>query len=173
MATYLGMTKHELNDIFIYDKDNGKVYSRLTNVPVGTMTTSGLVFKRRIKNKVISISLGKMCYFLNTEEELDRYDLIEYVDGNYDNLRPDNLKVVRKVMSREYSYLNRHKVVPVDRFIVFNPNTNQYVVRRGVNQAIYRCFDLNEAISIRNEWELDNSVHKWDSFSGKFRKYLE
>lgn len=174
MATYLGLTKEQWEQIYRYDTTEGKVYSVDTGVLVGKETPTGLVVKRRMEHTVKSVSLGRLCYFLIHNEDLDIRYLIKYSDGDIHNLKPDNLVVTKdKVRVNEYYYAGRQKVVPVDRFIVYNPNSNQYIVRRGVNQAIYRSYSLNEAISIRNEWESDNSIHKWDSFSGKFREYLQ
>lgn len=170
MNTYLGMTLEELDKSFFYDRDNGKIYSRFSKQEVGSVTDSGLVIKKRVGHKVINLSVGKMCYFMIHGVCLDKYDKIYYLDGDYTNLKPDNLSVVRYVPNRNPSELEPY--VEVDRRIFYDPNKTRYVVRRGSTQAVYRTFDLKEAVSIRNEWEIDNSIHKWDETCEKFRKYL-
>lgn len=173
MDTYLGLTKEQWEDIYKYDATEGKVYSVNSGVLVGSPTSTGLIVKKRLENKVVTVYLGKLCYFLIHGKIPDRRFFIRYKDNDIHNLKPDNLVVTNeKQHGNEFYYAGRQEVVPVDRFIVYNPNSNQYIVRRGTNQAIYRTFSLEEAISIRNEWESDNSIHKWDSFSGKYREYL-
>jgi hypothetical protein len=173
MDTYLSLNKQEWEDIYYYNKEEGKVYNRVSDTVVGSITPSGLVVKRRIDNKVISVSLGRLCYFLINGVALDHRYFVKYYDKDIHNLKPDNLYVTKdKEHSGEYSYAGRQEVVPVDRNIIYNPNSNMFVVRRLTNQSIYRCSSLEEAISIRNEWELDNSIHKWDKSVGKYQEYL-
>ncbi len=170
MNTYLNLTREEIEESFKYDREKGKVYSRLTDQEVGYMTVSGLVIKKRIGHKVLNLSAGKMCYFLEHDVVFDKYDKICYKDGDCTNLKPDNLCVVRHIANQQPDTLEPY--VEIDRRIFYDPNKTRYVVRRGPTQAVYRTFDLKEAISIRNEWESDNSIHKWDESSGIYRKYL-
>jgi hypothetical protein len=168
MANYLGMTKSDLEVNYIYDKDEGRVYTRRERKEVGTPTASGLVHKRRCGDKTVTISLGKLCYFLEHEVTLVAADKILYRDGNFYNLKPENLEAVRYISNRPEGI---EPYIEVEERIFYDPNTTFYVVRRGPTQAVYRTFDLKEAISIRNEWKNDNSIHKWDK-SVKYDRFL-
>jgi hypothetical protein len=170
-VTYLGLSLNDLNDLFFYDSREKVVKLRRTGKSIGTDSGNGLIYKMRVENKVLSISLGKLTHILYHQSILDKYDKIKYKDGDYTNLDPDNLVVVRKVLhsSREDRV---DPMIFVDRRIFYNSNSGQYVVRRGSKQAIYRTFSKDEAISIRNEWESDNSIHKWDKTVEKYAKYL-
>ena len=166
MNTYLGMSREDLESSFIYNKEDGIVLSRKTGLEVGSDYPSGLVVKKRHKGKVVSLSLGKMCYFMLHDVKLTDSDMILYKDGDKYNLRPDNLELSNCPTPRLAD--ERECVVEVDRRIFYNPNTSEFVVRRGKKQAIYRCFTLKEAILIRNEWESDKTIHRWDIFSRKY-----
>ena len=160
MTTHLGMTREQIDDLMIYDRSRGMILDRHTGKRVTLRDSSGLVFKKRIGDKVRTIRLGKLCYFLIHDTELTETDRVVYVDGDMTNLKPDNLELQR--------YSERESVVEVDRFIFFNPNNSLFVVRRGKKQAVYRTYDMNEAILIRNEWESDKTIHRWDRFMGKY-----
>jgi hypothetical protein len=162
------MTKSDLEVNYIYDKDEGKVYTRRDRKEIVTTSDSGLVHKRRSGDSVITISLGKLCYFLIHETTLVAVDKILYRDGNFYNLRPDNLEVVRYISNTRDE---PEPYVQVEERIFYDPQTTFYVVRRGPTQAVYRTFDLKEAISIRNEWKNDKSIHKWDK-SVKYDRFL-
>jgi hypothetical protein len=101
---------------------------------------------------------------------LGKGDKIIYLDGDFTNLKPDNLKLTKFVAPKEREF--RKPLVPVADRIFYNPTEGYYILRRNRNQACYRSFDLKEVISVRNEWQLDNSIHRWDKFSGKYAKYL-
>ena len=169
--TYLGMTKEDYLQYFIYDQDSGVVKSRKTEKVIGQVTGYGLIHTFRIEKKIKTISLGKLCYFLYHNVDIGSGKKIVYLDDNTYNLKPDNLKLVGKVDTKED--LGRLSVVETETVGVFyNPNNNLFVVRRKDDQAVYRTFSYQEAVAVRVEWESDKSIHRWDRFSESFRKFL-
>lgn len=170
MNTYLGMSREDLESLFIYDREKGLILSKKTGKVVGTEYPHGIVIKKRWEGKVLSLSAGKMCYFLLHDVQLSDSDMIRFKDKDYFNLRPENLELCKCANPRQVE--ERLDFIEVDRRIYFNPNNSLFVVRRGVNQAVYRCFSLKEAVSIRNEWESDKTVHRWDFTVAKYRKYF-
>jgi hypothetical protein len=169
MKTYLGLTKDQYERMFHYDRKNGRLVSKVTKEDVGSYTASGRIYKKRQEDKVISISIGKLCYFLVHQVTLDKSDKILYKDSDCDNLRPDNLEVVRYIPNKREEDVR--ELLEVDDHIFYDSETTYYIVRRGPIQAVYRTFDLKEAISIRNEWKLDKTIHKWDK-SVKYDRFL-
>ena len=168
MLTYLNLTLTELDDYFNYDREEGKVYLRRSGKEVTSMNDGSLVSKMRLGDKIITVSIGKLCYFLTHQLPLKKGDRVAYKDGNFKNLRPDNL-FLTKGLERGVVQ-KKEEVFQVDRRIFYNPNHNYYVVRRGKNQAIYRTSSLEEAVSIRNEWESDKTIHRWDKYGPKHLK---
>lgn len=163
------MTKEDLESSFIYDKLMGTVLSRKTGKPVGSIYPSGLVVKKRRDDKIVSLSLGKMCYFLHTGVQMVDTDMICYLDGDFHNLKPDNLELRKYIPPKET--VKRLPIVVVDRNIIYNPNNGEFVVRRSPYQAVYRADTLEEARLVRNEWESDKTIHKWDKTVKKYSKY--
>lgn len=170
MLTYLNLTLSDLEDYFKYERDTGRVYLRRSGKLVTSCNSYGLVSGIRQGDKIIKLSMGKMCYFMIHQVSVDSSDKIIYLDKDYTNLKPNNLELVKYVAPEEPVF--RLPVVEVDRRIFYSPTEGYYILRRNRNQASYCSYDLKEVISVRDEWELDNSIHKWDKFSGKYAEYL-
>lgn len=161
-VSYLGFSYDELNSSFIYDREEGKIRSATTGKEVGSVTPSGLVIKKRMGDKVINLSAGKLCYFLLTGKSLSSVEKIKYLDGDNMNFKPDNLVVVRHIKGVYEEDTTPVVVETAYKGIFYHRDKAMFIVRRGNKQAIYRTFNLKEAISIRNEWEKDKSIHRWD-----------
>lgn len=170
MLTYLNLTLTELDDYFNYDRDRGKVYLRRSGKLITTSNKSGLVAGIRVGDKVTKLSVGKMCYFMIHQTPIGNGDKIIYLDGQYTNLRPNNLERVKYVAPEDF--IPRPAVVEVDRRIFFSPAEGYYILRRNSDQASYCSFDLKEVISVRDEWEKDKTIHRWDKFVGKYAELL-
>lgn len=168
---YLNMTKKDFNDYFIYDKDKGVLIGKKSGKKVGSPTEHGLITSIRVKKRVKTVYVGKLCYFLHHNIDMSVGGKIKYLDGDYTNLRPDNLKLVGKVNVNAEPGRFPMKETET-KGVFFNPNNNQFVVRRGDEQAVYRTLSYQEAVAIRLEWESDNSIHRWDRFSERFSKFL-
>ena len=180
-ARYLGKTKKELLSLFEYDELNGKLYRTKPYSPfcrqseersserknIGNLTPHGYTYSMRENKKLVQYSLGKLCYFLHHEVEILPGSKINYIDGDFSNLKPDNLSLVTK---SPVSASGRLKVqnTEVDG-VVYNPNNGFYIARRGKDQAIYRTLSYQEAVAIRKEWEEDNTIHHWDRTTEVFR----
>ena len=168
---YLGMTQEDYDEYFIYDKDNGILLGKKTGSRLGSPTEHGLITSIRVKKKVKTVYIGKLCYFLNHNVNMSSGSKIKYLDDDYTNLRPNNLKLVGKVNIRVQS--GRFLVKETEtKGVFFNPNNNHFVVRRGDEQAVYRTLSYQEAVALRLEWESDKSIHRWDRFSERFSKFL-
>jgi len=162
MNTYLNFTYEELVASYNYDQINGIILSVKTGRQIGSDNGSGLVISRRTGSKVTSLSCGMLAYFLLHKVDTSGKK-VRYVDGNYRNLRPDNLVLCDKDFLMNSAPDTRAEVIKTEvKGVIYNPNSGHYVAQRGSTQAIYRTFDKNEAIMIRKEWELNKTIHKWD-----------
>lgn len=167
---HLGLTKLEWEATYSYNKEEGNIYSKSSCKVIGSPSPYGLLVKKRLGDKVMTINLGRLCMFLLTEEDLPRHTFVRYYDEDINNLRPENLYLSKSKSVFDFRYLGREEIVDIDTGIIYNPNSNMFVVKRGSKQSVYRTYSLEEAISIRKEWELDNSIHKWDKSCEKVRK---
>jgi len=162
MNTYLNFTYKELVASYQYDQIKGIILSVKTGKQIGSDNGSGLVISRRKGDKTVNLSSGLLAYFLLHKVDTSGKK-IRYVDGNYRNLRPDNLVLCNKEFVMNSTPDTRAEIIKTEvKGVIYNPNSGHYVAQRGSKQAIYRTFDKNEAIMIRKEWELNKTIHKWD-----------
>ena len=157
MDTYLGYTLDELKLMFSYDQETGK----FVNLKTGNRL---LDFKYAMRDKSgnpASLLLNRLAVALVEGNFIDPMYVVKFKDNNPYNLTYDNLLVVHN--SEKNASVGGYKFVETaTRGVFHNPTTKMFVVRRGSNQAVYRTFDYKEAVVVRKEWELDNTIHVWD-----------
>lgn len=156
MNTYLGITRAELEDSYNYDRELGKVFSKRSGKEIGCLGISGLYTSKRHKGSLLCLSLGKLCYFLNTNTDLDAGSKVSYLDGDCYNLRPSNLELVGRV--RHVPIPKKEKVVTVvvEEGIRFNPKTGEYYYKPDRHSKVIVSMSKEEAVRSKNNYILSS-----------------
>ena len=171
---YQGFTYKELNDKFSYDKVEGKFYNKKTGKLLDSTKGGKMYLGIRIADETISLQPARVALIL-----VDKYfpkddERVVFKDNDSLNFAYTNLKIIKK---RDAALFGKNAIRPkaYDTFQV-GPNgeailvvgvvkimpMGYFVARRGPEQAVYRSYDFEEVVSIRKEWELDNTIHRWD-----------
>lgn len=171
--TYKGYTIEQLKSIVEYDPDTGIFKSKKT----GKELVNRDFTHRDEETKVVScLRLSRVAIMFMTDDYIDDKDRVSFKDGDPYNLIYSNLVVV------PYETIYKNKTNnPTNVYLeteyehVFVGSLNKmFVVRRGVDQAIYRTYDKNEAVAVRDRWFASGKTwHEWDKFTPKwYRDYV-
>lgn len=166
---YNGFTVDQLIQTFIYDPATGSFSYRENNKPI----VNNYISIRNPKGKKVTLYLSRVAVAIMTNSILSDLFVVKVKDGNPLNLSYNNLVVVSAKDSNKP--LSKHGVTKTERDGVFYSESQQYfVVRRGKKQAIYRTTSFEEAVAVREEWEKDKSIHRWDfTVPLWFKPYLQ
>lgn len=163
--TLQGCTLKELEDSYKYDSVTGTITNKITNKKIGYYTTKGVFVAKRVGDRTVALRAGLLVYFLHYKILPD--GVVRFKDEDPTNLKITNLFVAQKGRERserpeelkQPSWINTP-----ERRISFNPFKNLWSVKRGKKDAVYWARSLEEAISIRNEWESDKTIQKRDFY---------
>ena len=171
---YQGFTYKELNDKFSYDPVEGRFYSKKTGKLLDSTKGGRMYLGVRIADEIISLQPAKVAMILVDQYFPKDDERVVFKDNDNLNFAYTNLKIIKKRDSalfaknsvKHTAYATSQvgpdgEAITVDGVFKIEP-TGYFVVRRGSDQAVYRSYDFEEAVAIRKEWELDNTIHRWD-----------
>lgn len=161
---YQGFTYKELNDKFSYDPVEGRFYSKKTGKLLDSTKGGKMYLGIRIADKIISLQPAKVAMILVDQYFPKDDERVVFKDNDNLNFAYTNLKIIKKrdsALFAKNSIKHTAYATAVDGVFKIEP-TGYFVVRRGSDQAVYRSYDFEEAVAIRKEWELDNTIHRWD-----------
>ena len=161
---YQGFTRKELDSKFTYDPINGRFWSKKTGKLLDSTKGGRMYLGIRIADEIIGLQPARVALILEKNYFLKDDETIKFADKDNLNLTLDNILVVKKRQKALDAKAFEHpKAIqtPVDGVVKLMP-MGFFVVRRGPEQAVYRTYDFEEAVNVRKEWELDNTIHRWD-----------
>lgn len=167
---YRGYSIEELKGILDYDGEKGTFTSKKTNKE---LVDRG--YCHRIGDKVTKFSLARVAMMFILDDYLDDKDRVAYRDGDVYNLKADNLYLVPYSEVYKKNSLKNEYLETEHEHIYVGTANRLFVVRRGPNQAVYRTYDKDVAVAVRDRWLLSGkTLHEWDSFTPKwYRNYIE
>ena len=161
---YQGFTYKELNDKFSSDPVEGRFYSKKTGTLLDSTKGGKMYLGIRIADEIISLQPAKVAMILVDQYFPKDDERVVFKDNDNLNFAYTNLKIIKKrdsALFAKNSVKHTAYATTVDGVFKIEP-TGYFVVRRGSDQAVYRSYDFEEAVAIRKEWELDNTIHRWD-----------
>jgi hypothetical protein len=161
---YQGFTYKELNDKFTYDPVEGKFYSKKTGNLLDSTKGGKMYLGIRVSDEVISLQPAKVALILVDQYFPKDDERVVFKDNDNLNFVYTNLKIIKKrdsALFAKNSIKHTAYATAVDGVFKIEP-TGYFVARRGSDQAVYRSYDFEEAVRVRKEWELDNTIHRWD-----------
>ena len=168
-GTYNGFSKLDLEKKFIYDPVGGSFFSRKTGNPITSTREGRLVLVVRDNDRIVSLSAAKVALMLVDERVLHTDETIRFVDGNPLNVSYKNIAIVPKSKTVKTREVDAPKAIATEKEGVYRMEPiGFFVVRRGSTQAVYRPYSYKEAVEVREEWEKDKTIHRWDSTYPKF-----
>lgn len=170
--TYKGYTIEQIKSFIDYDPDSGIFKSKKTGKE---LVGKDFSYRENGSSVVTKFQLARLAVMFNSGCYLSDEDRVTFKDKDPYNYKRDNLVVVH---CREV-YANRSND-PVNRYLetehehVFVGTMNKlFVVRRGPKQAIYRTYDKDEAVAVRNRWLQSGKIlHELDAFCPKWYKKM-
>lgn len=171
--TYKGYSLAKIKDILSYNKESGEFTSKISGKK---MVDRYFSHRDEKTKKVTQFSLARLAVWMVEGNLPDEQDRVVYKDKDVFNLKYDNLVVVpyREVYVKPNDPKNAYLETEEPHIYVGSLN-KLFVVRRGKNQSIYRTYDKDEAIAIRDGWLQSNKkLCVMDDFAPKwYKKYLE
>ena len=164
IENYQGFTYKELNDKFSYDPVEGRFYSKKTGKLLDSTKGGKMYLGIRVSDEVISLQPAKVALILVDQYFPKDDERVVFRDNDNLNFAYTNLKIIKKRDSAIFaknSIKHTAYATAVDGVFKIEP-TGYFVARRGSDQAVYRSYDFEEVVAIRKEWELDNTIHRWD-----------
>lgn len=167
VSKYQGFTYKELNDKFSYDPVEGRFWSKKTGKLLDSTKGGKMYLGIRIADEIISLQPAKVAMILVDQYFPKDDERVVFKDNDNLNFVYTNLMIIKK---RDSALFAKNVVKPkahetvVDGVFKIMP-MGYFVARRGSKQAVYRSYDFEEVVAIRKEWELDNTIHRWDKTS--------
>lgn len=171
--TYKGYTLSRMKDLIIYDPVEGEFTTTISGKKLADRYFS---HRDEVTGKVTQFSLARLAVWMMTDTLMNDRDRVIYKDEDVYNLRYSNLSVVpyEEVYKRPNSLKNTYLETDEDHIFVGTLN-RLFVVRRGKKQAVFRTYDKEEAIAVRDRWLASKKkLHELDDFSPKwYKKWLK
>lgn len=169
---YKCYTLDDLNSMLDYNPDTGVFVAKAS----GKELVDRSYYHRSGKN-VTHLQLARVAIMMSTNQYMNPEDRVKYKDGDMYNLRLENLEVVdyKSIYKRAFNNPKNTYLATEEDHIFVGTMNNLFVVRRGKNQAIYRTYDKQEAIDVRDRWlESNKTLHELDDFMPKwYKKYIK
>lgn len=172
--SYKGYTIEEIKSLLDYDPETGVFKSKKTGKEL-----VGRDFSTRKEGtkEIIKFWLARVAVMFVNDDYIDDKDRVTYKDGDIYNLKADNLVVVpyEKVYQNKSNNPTNYYLETEHEHVFVGSLNKMFVVRRGVDQAIYRTYNKEEAVAVRDRWlESNKTLHEWDKSTPKwFRNYME
>ena len=174
---YKGYTVKELMTILDYDKETGIFKSMVSGkelvgygVAEAAMPHRTFSYREPVSKKVINFQLARVAYMIGSGCCIEDKERITYKDGDVYNLKYDNLVLVsyNEMYKKPNSVKNEYLETDEEHIWVGSIN-RMFVVRRGSTQSVYRTYDKQEAVAVRDRWlasgkklnEFDRFIPKW------------
>ena len=165
VSKYQGFTRKELDDKFTYDPINGRFWSKKTGKLLDSTKGGRMYLGVRIADQIIALQPSRVALILAKNYFVKDDEVVRFVDKDHLNLAIANILVVKKKQkaldAKSFDHPKAH-ATEVNGVVKIMP-MGYFVARRGPEQAVYCTYDFQEAVVIRKEWELDNTIHRWDS----------
>ena len=165
VSKYQGFTRKELDDKFTYDPINGRFWSKKTGKLLDSTKGGRMYLGVRIADEIIALQPSRVALILAKNYFVNGDEVVRFKDKDHLNLTIDNILVVKKKQKAlDAKAFDHPKAIntPVDGVVKIMP-MGYFVARRGAEQAVYRSYDFEEVVKVRKEWEIDNTIHRWDS----------
>ena len=164
VSKYQGFTRKELDSKFIYDPINGRFWSKKTGKLLDSTKGGRMYLGVRIADEIIALQPSRVALILAKNYFVKDDEVVRFADKDHLNLTIDNILVVKKKQkaldAKAFDHPKAHPT-PVEGVFKIMP-MGYFVARRGPEQAVYRSYDFGEVVNIRKEWEIDNTIHRWD-----------
>lgn len=170
---YKGYTIKELMTVLDYDKENGIFKSMISGkeivgygVAKAAMPHRTFSFRDVTTKEVVNLQLARVAYMIGSGTYLEDKERVIYKDGDVYNLKYDNLVVVPYKEMYKKSNNNKNEYLETDEEHIWVGTMNgMFVVRRGSRQSIYRTYNKQDAIRVRDEWlESGKKLNEFDKF---------
>lgn len=158
---YLGYTVDDLKSILYYDPDTGEFTSKVSGKVVVDKT---FTYRNPVTKKVVCFNLSRVAIMIMTDDYLDPKDKVQCKDGDRYNLKYSNLVVVdHKGIYPKRNIEKNYYLETEEEHIYVGTLNKLFVVRRGPEQAVYRTYNKQKAIEVRDRWlESGKTLHEWD-----------
>jgi hypothetical protein len=165
--TYKTFTVDELNERFVYEPDTGNLIHKRGRFK-GKVAGSPLKDNGGYRylclgkgGKAYSFTAHRVAWALYHGEFVPNDRIIDHIDGNPDNNRIENLRLVthsenQKNRGRREKKVNSRYVWTSVSGIKYDKEEGCYVVV-AENKELLRTFDFDDAKYARWDWEFDNN----------------
>ena len=161
--TYKNYTINELMTILDYNKETGIFKSMVSSKELVDRTYS----YRDVKTKrVVNFQLARVAYMIGSGNYMEDSERITYKDGDVYNMKYDNLVVVSyKEMYKKPNTVKNEYLETDEPHIWVGSINRMFVVRRSSTQSVYRTYDKQEAVAVRDRWLASGKVlNEFDRF---------
>jgi len=167
---YKGFTLEELESKFYYNKEKGQLIwkspHRFEGKVAGSPIESNGGYRyigTSIDGKQVSLLAHRVIWFLHYKEPASEDKVIDHINGDPDDNRIENLRVVthkdnsRNKKKRKKKVNQRYVLTSVPG-IKFDKKEMCYVVSSD-NEELGRTMDFDDAKYMRWGWEFENDYH--------------
>lgn len=170
--TYKGYTIEQIKSFVDYDPESGVFKSKKTGKELVGRDFS---YREDGSSVVTKFQLSRLAVMITSGLYLGDEDRVVHKDKDPYNYKRDNLVVVsvkEAFATRTNDPVNRYLETEYEHVFVGTMN-KLFVVRRGPKQAIYRTYDKDEAVAVRDRWlESGKTLHELDAFCPKWYKKM-
>lgn len=165
---YKGYTIDQIKSLLEYDADTGVFKSKISGKELIDRAFS---VRHPVTHKVDRLYLSRVAIMFDRDDYIKDEDRVTFKDGDPYNNKIANLVVVpyKEVYQNKANNPSNYYLETEHEHIYVGSLNKLFVVRRGSEQSIYRTYDKNEAVQVRDRWiesnktlnELDDFVPKW------------
>lgn len=165
--TYKNYTINELMTILDYNKETGIFKSMVSGRELVDRTFS---YRDVVTKRVVNFQLARVAYMIGSGNYMEDSERITYKDGDVYNMKYDNLVVVSyKEMYKKPNTVKNEYLETDEPHIWVGSINRMFVVRRSSTQSVYRTYDKQEAVAVRDRWlasgkklnEFDRLIPMW------------
>lgn len=158
MTTYQGFTYEQLARDYSYDPVAGKIISTYSGLPLSN--TTGTMNKKAGPRGSIRLQMNILAMILHQGKVVEGQQVL-LIDKDKSNLKLDNLLVV----NIEDEAIEPTFCRPTDKEgVVENITRNCFVVRGSEHQGVFFTRAFNEAVSVRELWEVTGILPKHEEW---------
>lgn len=170
---YKGYTIEQIQSLLDYDPETGIFTSKISGKELVGRDFSFRPSKG--SKEIVKFWLARVAYMLTIDDYVDDKDRVIYKDGDMYNLKASNLSLVKYCevyQNKTNNPTNTYLETEYEHIYVGSLN-KLFVVRREVDQSIYRTYDKQEAVVVRDRWlESGKTLVEMDDFCPKWYKKM-